>query len=82
MSKFFSLGMKDLIKAVILTFITVLVTGLYEVIGQGADIFTWVAIKPILVTAALAAASYLIKNLFTNSQGTPLTVEPPKVLKE
>lgn len=82
MSKFFSLGAKDLIKAVVLTFITMFVTGAYELITSGADLFSWVVIKPVLVTSALAAISYLLKNLFTNSQGTPLTVEPPKVLKE
>jgi len=76
MSKFLSLNAKDLIKAVVLTFITALVTGLYQLIEVGgADIFTWVALKPILITSALAAGSYLLKNLFSNSADQPFKTE-------
>jgi hypothetical protein len=75
-SEFLKLNAADFIKGLILTLITALVTGLYELIQSGwALTFDWVTFKPIVMTAAAAALSYLIKNFFTNSTGEVLKLE-------
>ena len=75
--KFLQLGMKDFIKGLILTVITVVITGLYTVLT---------ATPPALPTAAewgslglmgmAAGVSYLIKNFLTSSEDKFLTKEP------
>ncbi len=75
-SKFLSLEFPDFLKGLILTVITALVTGLYELISGGwAFTFDWVTFKPIIMTAVAALLSYLIKNLLTNSDGQPFALE-------
>ena len=73
-SKFLKLNLKDLIKGLLLAFITAIITGLYELLQVGA-VLDWVTIKPCLLVAVAAALSYLIKNLFTNKDGEILKTE-------
>ena len=75
-SKFFRLNASDFIKGLVLTLLTALVTGLYELIQSGWVLtFDWITFKPIVMTAVAAALSYLIKNLLTNSDGQVLALE-------
>jgi len=75
-SKFLKLNAKDFVKGLVLTLLTALVTGLYELIQSGwALTFDWITFKPIIMTAAAAALSYIIKNFFTNSGGELLSTE-------
>lgn len=75
-SKFLKLNATDFIKGLVLAAITALITGTYELIQSGwALTFDWVTWKPIIMTTAAAALSYLIKNFFTNSSGNVLTAE-------
>lgn len=75
-STFFSLNGKDLFKGLIIAIIGALITGLYELFQAGPFVFDWVTFKPIVFTAVAAGLSYLIKNLFQNSEGEVFTKEP------
>ncbi len=70
-SNFLALGIRDVIKSVILFFITTLIAGLYQVIQAGG--LTWENVKTALVTAVLATIAYLSKNLLTNNKDEFLT---------
>ena len=74
-SKFFALGLKDIVKGLIVAFLTALITGLYQLIQVGPFELNWVTFQPIVLSSVGAALAYLIKNLFTNSEGLPLTTE-------
>jgi hypothetical protein len=75
-SKIFKLNASDFVKGLVLTILTALVTGLYELIQSGWQLtFDWLTFKPIVMTAAAAALSYLIKNFLTNSGGQVLALE-------
>ena len=66
MSKFFSLNLSDFFKGMIMTVIGSVIGILYSTVQSGSLTFDWAVIK---TTAMSAALSYLIKNLFTNSNG-------------
>jgi hypothetical protein len=65
-SKLFNLNVKDVIKAIILTFITALLTGIYQLLQTGT-LLTWVSLKPVVISSIAAALGYIIKNVLTNS---------------
>jgi hypothetical protein len=73
MSKFFSLNLSDFFKGMIMTVIGSVIGILYSTVQSGSLTFDWAVIK---TTAMSAALSYLIKNLFTNSNGEFATTEP------
>jgi len=73
-SKFLTLGAKDIIKALILTFITALLTGIYQLLQVGT-LLTWEALKPVVISAIAAVIGYLLKNALTNSEDQFLTKE-------
>jgi hypothetical protein len=73
-SKFLTLNLRDALKGLFLVVITAIITGVYELVATGA-VFAWTSLKPILLTAAAAALSYIIKNFLTNSNGEILTKE-------
>ena len=76
-SKFLNLDLKDLLKGAIVAVVTALLTGLYELITAGGDL-TWLNLKPVLLTSLAALISYLLKNMFTNSDGEILSREKQK----
>src|SRR4030042_329260 len=73
-SNFLNLNLKDLLKGALVSVITALLTGLYELITAGGDL-AWVNLQPVLLTSLAALISYLLKNLFTNSDDKMLTRE-------
>lgn len=68
-SKFFNLNWADLGKGLLIAFLTALLGGVLELLQAGELPTTWVAFQPILELSLAAAVSYLLKNLFTNSEG-------------
>lgn len=74
-SSFLALNWRDILKGLILAFITALVTGVYQLLQTGA-LLNWVSFKPVLMVSIAAMLSYLIKNIFTNTQGEIFTPEP------
>lgn len=76
-SKFLSLGKNDLIKGLIVTVLTALVSGLIVILNSSEPSFDWLHLKPIVIASIAAGLSYLTKNLLTNSDGQPLTMEDP-----
>ena len=68
-SKFFNLNWADLGKGLLIAFLTALLGGLLELLQAGTLPTTWVAFQPIFELSLAAAVSYLLKNLFTNSEG-------------
>lgn len=65
-TKFGSLGIKDVVKGIVMAFLMALVTGCYQLIQTGGE-FSWVTMKPVLMNSIGAMLVYLIKNFFTNS---------------
>ena len=74
-SKLFNLNVKDVIKAIILTFITALLTGIYQILQTGT-LLTWVSLKPVVISSIAAALGYIIKNVLTNSNDEFMKSEP------
>ncbi len=73
-SKFFRLGAHDLFKGLIVAVITALLTFIVSELKPETAI-DLLLLKKIGFTAIIAAASYLLKNLFTNKQGDFLTLD-------
>lgn len=74
-SKLFTIDTRDLINGLFVAFLTAMLTGIIEILGNGA-VFTWVTLKPVLIAGISAALSYLIKSLATNSHNQLFTKEP------
>ena len=74
-SKFLTLDWKDLLRGLLIAFLTAILTGVINILDTGA-VFTWITIKPVLIAGISAALSYLLKCLATNSQDQLLKREP------
>ena len=74
-SKIFTLDMRDVLHGILIAFITALLTGIIDILDNGA-VFTWLTVKPILIAGISAALSYLLKCLLSNSQNQLFTGEP------
>ena len=74
-SKLFTLDWKDLINGLFVAFLTAILTGIIDILGNGA-VFDWIHIKPILIAGISAALAYLVKSLSTNSHNQLFTKEP------
>ena len=74
-SKFLNLSLNDFWKGLIVAFATALLTGIYNGIESGTIAFTWVWLKPVVLSSIGAAIAYLLKNMFTNSNGEILKKE-------
>jgi hypothetical protein len=71
-SKFGTLDAKDYIKGFLLSVITSVLTLIYDSIQQGSFSFD---LKNIGLVGSMSGIGYLIKNLSSNSNGEPLTLE-------
>lgn len=74
-SNLFNLNLQDVIKAIILTFITALLTSIYQILQTGT-LLTRVSLKPVVISSIAAALGYIIKNVLTNSNDQFLKGEP------
>jgi hypothetical protein len=74
-STFLTLGSKDFLKGLVLAVLTAVITIVYTSIEAGSLAFDW---KAIGMTALSSALAYIMKNLFTNSQGELLKKDPKK----
>jgi len=77
-SNFFNLEKADIIKGFIMAFLSALAMGVYQAIDAQVIEFSWTFFKPIVLTSIGAGIAYLIKNLFTNSEGMPFKKERKK----
>jgi hypothetical protein len=75
MSQFFNLNLKDLAKGAIVAIISAVVTAIIPVIESGT-LPTIEQLKAAGWMALTAGVSYLLKNLFTNSDDSFLKGEP------
>jgi hypothetical protein len=74
-SKLFKLNVRDIVRAVVMAFITALLTGTYKIIQTGATL-DWVTFRPVVMASFAAAIAYLLKNVLTNSNDEMFTKEP------
>lgn len=74
-TKFFSLGWQDFVKGLVVAVGTAFITAIIQTLEMGA-LPSVSQLKAAGVMALAAAAGYLLKNLFTNSQGQLFTTEP------
>ena len=74
-SKFLTLDWKDLLRGLLIAFLTAALTGVINLLDTGA-VFTWITLKPVLIAGISAALSYLLKCLATNSQDQMFKREP------
>lgn len=75
-AKIFTINWKDVGKATIVFFTTSVATSIYNLISAGTAL-SWPAIKLALVTGAMGALGYFLKNFLSNSDGQFLTKERP-----
>ncbi len=76
-SKLFSINYRDLFKGAIIAVITAVLTFIIDSLQSGVQIDVSL-FKKMGIAAAIAFFSYLLKNLFTNSQDEFATTEPLK----
>lgn len=74
-ARFLTLNSADLLRGLLIAFLTALLTGLLELFQAGPFLFNWVTFQPIVYAAIAGAMAYLLKNMFTNSQGQLLVTE-------
>ena len=74
-SKLFTLDSRDLLNGLLIAFLAALLDGIIKLLEIGSS-FDWVSLRPVIITGIVAALSYLLKNLATNSQNQLLTKEP------
>ena len=74
-SKIFTLDLRDLVNGLFVAVLTALLTGIIDILGNGA-IFDWIHIKPVIIAGISAACAYLLKSLSTNSRNQLFTKEP------
>jgi len=74
-SRIFTLDLRDLVNGLFVAILTALLTGVIDILGNGA-IFDWFHIKPVLIAGISAACAYLLKSLSTNSRNQLFTREP------
>lgn len=65
-STFLNLNSSDFLKGLIMAVLSTVITIVYQTVEAGSLVFDWKAIGTMALTTALA---YIIKNLFTNSEG-------------
>jgi putative exporter of polyketide antibiotics len=65
-STLFTLNTTDFIKGLLMAVLSTVITIVYQTVEAGSLVFDWTAISTMALTSALA---YIMKNLFTNSQG-------------
>jgi putative exporter of polyketide antibiotics len=65
-SKFLNLNSTDFLKGLVMAVLSTVITIVYQTVEAGSLIFDWKTIGTMALTTALA---YIMKNLFTNSNG-------------
>ena len=70
-SKFLSLNAQDFLKGLIVAVFGAVISLLYQLVNNGGDIFTLVALQNMGSVALTATLAYLLKQLSTNSEGQP-----------
>lgn len=71
MSDLFKLNWNDLLKGFIVAVVTAILAGVYQIVQTGA-LPTMEQLKIVGITALTAGIAYLLKNVFTNSNGNIL----------
>lgn len=74
-SKLFTLDWRDLVNGLFVAFLTAVLTGIIDILGNGA-VFEWPTLRPVLIAGISAALAYLLKSLSTNSRNQLFTKEP------
>ena len=74
-SGFLNLNWKDFGKGLLLAVLTAVLGAIYTTLQAGSFSFDW---KQIGTLAATSFMAYIMKNLFTNSNGEVMKSEPPK----
>jgi len=68
-SDFLRLNAKDFLKGLLVAIIMTFIASLNAVLQDGTFDFTWLIMKPVVMSSVGAGLAYLIKNFFTNSEG-------------
>jgi hypothetical protein len=68
-SKPWSLNGNDFLKGLVVTVLTAIITGVYQLIQNNQNFMTWISFKPILIASLGAGLAYMLKNFSQNSQG-------------
>jgi len=73
-SNFLKLNTNDLVKGIVIAVLTALLVGLEQIMVPGS-LPTLTQLKVVGISAVGAGLAYLVKNMFTNSQGQLLKGE-------
>ena len=68
-SNFLKLNAQDLLRGMLMAFLTALMTGLLQLFQAGPFVLDWPTFQPIVFASLAAMLSYFIKNYLTNSEG-------------
>jgi hypothetical protein len=73
-SNFLTINWKDFFQGLLLSVLTSVVTGFYELLKTGAAL-DWTTIKPVILAGVTMGIGWILKNFLTNSDGKILTSE-------
>lgn len=79
-SPFLKLNFNDLIKGVIVAILSVFLTAILQIL-ESNSLPTWEQLKSIGMVSLIAGASYLIKNLLSNTNGEVFVKDETKDVK-
>ena len=74
-SKFMTVDRRDILKGILIAFMTSALTGILKIFETGAA-FNWQTLKPVLIAGICAALAYILKSLMSNSRDELFTGEP------
>jgi hypothetical protein len=75
LSNFLTLNLRDALNGFVVAFLAAALTALVEYLNKG-DLPTGENLKAIAIIGLTAGVSYVVKNLFSNSNGEILKPEP------
>jgi hypothetical protein len=73
-SKLGSINLQDLSKGLFMTVVGGFLSGVEQMVSTGGQV-NKMSVMPILVTSLISGGSYIIKQVFTNSQGDLMAKE-------
>lgn len=79
-SPFLKLNFNDLIKGVIVAILSAFLTAILQIL-ESNSLPTWEQLKSIGIVSLIAGASYLIKNLLSNTNGEVFVKDETKDVK-
>lgn len=81
LSSFLQVNLRDVVNGFLIAFLTAFLSSLVTVLETG-HLPVWDQLKTFLLLGVTAGVSYVVKNIFSNSQGELLKKDPTPTVNE